>query len=65
MSTHYFSCSGGPGVVSIKRAPGHITLNLFFCIRWDLWVSLCILVLPGHVMSMHYFSGSGGPIWIA
>jgi hypothetical protein len=29
-STHYFSCSSGPGVVSIKNAPRHITLNLCF-----------------------------------
>jgi hypothetical protein len=87
MPTHYFSCSGGPGAVSIKSVPGHyaelmflhpvgsaghvvlfgasrarnvialffileknrygfnkkcvghITLNLCFCIRWDLWVT--------------------------
>jgi hypothetical protein len=27
---HYFSCSGGPGGVSIKSAPEHITPNLCF-----------------------------------
>jgi hypothetical protein len=32
MSTHYFSCSGGPGGVSIKSVLGHIMLNLCFCI---------------------------------
>jgi hypothetical protein len=36
---HYFSCSGGPGTVSIKSAPGHITPNMCFCILWDLWVT--------------------------
>jgi hypothetical protein len=30
MSTHYFSCSGGPGVVSVKSALGHVTPNLCF-----------------------------------
>jgi hypothetical protein len=29
-SMHYFSCSGGPGVVSIKGLPGHVMLNLCF-----------------------------------
>jgi hypothetical protein len=32
----YFSYSGGPRAVSIKSAPGHATLNLCFCILWDL-----------------------------
>jgi hypothetical protein len=30
---HYFSCSGGPGVVSIKNPLGHVALILCFCIR--------------------------------
>jgi hypothetical protein len=30
--THYFSCLGGPGAVSIKSALGHVTPNLYFCI---------------------------------
>jgi multisubunit Na+/H+ antiporter MnhB subunit len=30
---------GGPGAISIKRTPGHVTSNLCFCIRWDLWVT--------------------------
>jgi hypothetical protein len=47
MSKHYISCSGGPGVVSIKSAPGHIMPNLRFCIRWDLRVTWCISVRQG------------------
>jgi hypothetical protein len=39
ISTHYFSCSSGPGAVSIKSVLGHITLNLCVCIRWNLWVT--------------------------
>jgi hypothetical protein len=38
-STHYFSCSGGPSVVSIKSAPGHVTVNLCFSIQWHLQVT--------------------------
>jgi hypothetical protein len=53
---HYFSCSFGPGAVSIKSAPGHITSNLCFCIQWDLQVMYCILVRPVLEMSTQYFS---------
>jgi hypothetical protein len=28
ISTHYFSFLGGPGVVSLKSTPGHVTPNL-------------------------------------
>jgi hypothetical protein len=38
-SMHYFSCSGGTGMVFIKSAPGHVTPNFNFCIRWDLRVT--------------------------
>jgi hypothetical protein len=30
-----FSCSGGPDVVYIKSAPGHVTPNLCFYNMWD------------------------------
>jgi hypothetical protein len=33
MSTHYFSCLGGTGAVSIKNATDHVTPNLCFCIQ--------------------------------
>jgi hypothetical protein len=34
-----FLCSGGSGAVSIKRSRGHVTMNLCFCMQWDLWVT--------------------------
>jgi hypothetical protein len=34
--THYFSWSGGPSVVFLKSAFGHVMLNLCFRIRWDM-----------------------------
>jgi hypothetical protein len=49
-STHYFSSSGAPGALSIKTVPGHVTLNLSFCIQFDLWVMYCILVRSGREM---------------
>jgi hypothetical protein len=39
ISEHYFSCLGGLDAVSIKSVSGHVTLNLYFCIRWDLQVT--------------------------
>jgi hypothetical protein len=39
MSTHYFSCSGGLGAVSIKSVSGHIIPNLCFYFWWDLQVT--------------------------
>jgi hypothetical protein len=56
-----FLCSGGPGAVSIKGVPGHVTLIMCFFIRWDPWVTYCISVHPGRGMSTHYFSCRGGP----
>jgi hypothetical protein len=56
-----FLCSSGPVVVSIKSAMGHDTLNLCFCIQWDLWDTYCILMHPECKISTHYFSFSGGP----
>jgi hypothetical protein len=35
MSTHYFSCSSGPGAVFINSTPGHNTSTLCFSIQWD------------------------------
>jgi hypothetical protein len=39
MSMDYFACLGGPGVVSVKNAPGHDTPNQCFCLPWDLRVT--------------------------
>jgi hypothetical protein len=44
-----------------KSVPGHDTPNMCFCFWWDLWVTQCIAVHPGHEISMHYFSCRGGP----
>jgi hypothetical protein len=38
-SLHYFSCLGGTGVVSIKSAQRHVTLNLCVCIQGELRVT--------------------------
>jgi hypothetical protein len=59
-SMHYFSCSAGPGAVSIKSVSGHITSNFCLSIRWDLRVTLLIPVHPGSETSTRYFSLSCG-----
>jgi hypothetical protein len=60
MLMHYFSYSGGLGANPTNSALGHVTQNLCFCIWWDLWVTKCVLLCPGRIMSMTYFSCSSG-----
>jgi hypothetical protein len=38
-SMHYFPCSCAPTADATKSVLGHITSNLYFCIRWDLQVT--------------------------
>jgi hypothetical protein len=45
---------------STKSTLGHVTPNICFCTWWDLWVTYCIPMQPGHKMLMHFFSCSGG-----
>jgi hypothetical protein len=56
-----FSCSSAPSAVSINSTSGYVTPNFCFCVHWDLWVYVCMLVHPRCAMSTHYFSCSGGP----
>jgi hypothetical protein len=51
---------GGTDMDSTKSMLEHVSLNSCFCIRWDLWVTSCILVRPGRETSKHYFLCSGG-----
>jgi hypothetical protein len=60
-STHYFSCSSEPGVEPTKSTMQHVTLNLCFYIRCDLWVMYYVQVHLGPKTSKHYFSCSFGP----
>jgi hypothetical protein len=62
MSMHYFSFLSGFVVDNIKSAPGHVTLNLCFCIQCDLQVIYYILVHLWHEMSMHYFHSRIEPV---
>jgi hypothetical protein len=39
MSTHYFSCSGGPGAFSQRKHVGTHYAKVVFCNRWDLRVT--------------------------
>jgi hypothetical protein len=59
-STPYFSCSGGPSVISIRSAQGHVPLNLCFCIQWDLKVKWCVPMRSGRETITHYFLCLGG-----
>jgi hypothetical protein len=56
-----FSCLSGTNTDSTNSALGHITSNLCFFNRCNLWVTYCILVCPGRETMTHYFSCSGGP----
>jgi hypothetical protein len=56
-----FSFPVGPDTDTTKTASGYVTLNLCFSMQWDLRVTYCVLVRPGHTTSMQYFSCSGGP----
>jgi hypothetical protein len=47
-------------IFSIDSVSGHITSKLCFCILWDLRVTKCIPMGPGHEMSTHYFLCLGG-----
>jgi hypothetical protein len=60
-STHYFSCSSVFSADLTKSTPGHVMLKVCFYIRWDMWVTQCVLVCTGHETSTHYFSCPGGP----
>jgi hypothetical protein len=62
-SAHYISCSSETGAVSIKSVSGQVTLNLCFCIRWDMWVTYCILVRPGAKHRRTIFHAHLGPVW--
>jgi hypothetical protein len=48
-------------VDSVKPAPGHVTLNLCYCIQYDLGITLCVRVHPGHETLTQYFSCSDRP----
>jgi hypothetical protein len=48
-------------IFSIRSGVEQIRLYLCFCIWWDLHVTLCISVRPGHETSMDYFPLSVGP----
>jgi hypothetical protein len=50
-----FSSLGGPDVGPTKSVLGHVTPNLYFCIRCDSRVMWCILVYPSREMLTHYF----------
>jgi hypothetical protein len=47
---------------STQSFPGQVTLNLCFCVPWDLRVTQCILVSPGRETSMHYLHSQVGPV---
>jgi hypothetical protein len=55
ISVHYFSCSGGPNADLTGSVPGHVMLNLCFCIQCDLLVTSCVWVCLGREMSTLFF----------
>jgi hypothetical protein len=63
-STHYFSCSGGTTVVSIKSVSVQVRSNLCFCIRWDIWVRSAFWCIRGVKHRCTIFHPRVGPVQI-
>jgi hypothetical protein len=66
MLMHYFTCSGGPGAVSIESVLGHVTLKSCF---------LCPMGSVGHkvnsdgagarIVNTLFFMLRVGPVWFS
>jgi hypothetical protein len=59
--THYFSCLGEPGPVSMKKRARTRYVDLVFLHRVGSTGHIIIPMCPLRETSMHYFSCSGGP----
>jgi hypothetical protein len=57
MSTHYFSCSGGPGIDTRKSVLGHVTPHKCFGI-------LCDMCVRGVKCQCTIFHARVGEVWI-